>query len=160
MTSKRHWKAESEPNYFGTFNFGEDRKDIIDEVLRIEKRELTGSEGAAQNKLVAVLRYGLPLVLNVSNSKTMEKITGSPYLEDWEGVWIQLYITKVKAFGGGKTDGVRIRSAIPPLTEKHPMWEPVIKSIQEGKRTIESVEKTFTIPATTKESIKKLTVKK
>lgn len=50
-----------------------------------------------------------PMILNVARSKAIEKVAGSPELEDWPGVKIQLYIEHgIKAFGD-IVNAVRVR---------------------------------------------------
>ena len=49
-----------------------------------------------------------PLVLNATNSKTMKKLTGSPFVEDWSNVVIQLYIDSSASLMGSIVGGVRI----------------------------------------------------
>lgn len=144
METKTHWKAASDPNFFGSYAFNAERQDIIDMVISVEKKTVINPTGNEEEKLVMNLRYGLPFVLNVTNSKTMERLCSSPYIEEWANCWVQFYITKVKAFGGGeKVDGVRLRGTIPMLTDKHPAWDQVCKSITEGTRTIEQIKKSF-----------------
>lgn len=62
-----------------------------------------------------------PLVLNATNQKTLEKLygKGADALADKR---IQFYIDpRVKAVGGGTTEGVRIRSVIPQETAQIPV---------------------------------------
>ena len=40
-----------------------------------------------------------PMILNVTNCKTISKVYDTPYIEDWSGKYISIYIAKVKAFG-------------------------------------------------------------
>ncbi len=49
-----------------------------------------------------------PLVLNAGNSKALEKLTGSAFVESWTGIFIQLYIDPNAKYAGEIVGGVRI----------------------------------------------------
>ena len=52
-----------------------------------------------------------PMILNATNSKMMDKICRSPYIEDWKNV--QIVVTSVQGikFGNDVVDGLRIQPA-------------------------------------------------
>ncbi|MBQ2443125.1 MAG: hypothetical protein II498_07235, partial [Ruminococcus sp.] len=52
------------------------------------------------------------MILNSTNMKTITKLFGTPYIEDWSGRRIQIGIEKVKAFGD-VVDALRVRKFIP-----------------------------------------------
>jgi hypothetical protein len=54
-----------------------------------------------------------PLVLNATNSKTLKKITGSSFVEDWTDVFITLYIDPNAKMKGEVVGGVRINPTQP-----------------------------------------------
>ena len=67
-----------------------------------------------------------PMILNATNSKMLAKITGSPFIEDWTGVRITVYVEKGIKFGRDTVDGLRVmpaavRKEITPDNAK--MWE-------------------------------------
>lgn len=49
-----------------------------------------------------------PLVLNATNSKTLSKLTGSCFVENWKDVTVQLYIEPTASLKGEVVGGVRI----------------------------------------------------
>ena len=54
-----------------------------------------------------------PLVLNATNSKTITKLLKTPYIEQWAGRKIQLYVEQgIKAFGD-VVDAIRVRPFLP-----------------------------------------------
>ena len=54
-----------------------------------------------------------PLVLNATNSKTITKLLKTPYIEQWTGRKIQLYVEYgIKAFGD-IVDAIRVRPFLP-----------------------------------------------
>ncbi len=59
-----------------------------------------------------------PLVLNAGNSKIVKKLAGgTPFLEHWANLTIQLYIDPTASFGGEVTGGVRINPN-PPVIKR------------------------------------------
>ena len=60
-----------------------------------------------------------PMILNATNSKMVAKITGSPFLEDWGGVQVEIYVDHNVRFGRETVEGLRIRpAAIRPQEKK------------------------------------------
>ena len=107
-----HWKQLTNPNYLGAYALepGEDKIVTIDFV---REETVIGADGKKDDCLVMHLRDGdKPMILNSTNAKTIQKIYGTPYVEEWAGRKIQLYIAQVKAFGE-VVDALRIRPYIP-----------------------------------------------
>lgn len=52
-----------------------------------------------------------PMILNATNSKEMAKITGSPFIEDWQGIRVVVWVDKAVRFGKDTVEGLRIRPA-------------------------------------------------
>jgi hypothetical protein len=48
------------------------------------------------------------MILNKENMKVITKVAGSPYIEQWVGKELILYVTKVAAFGS-MVDAVRVK---------------------------------------------------
>src|SRR3546814_10041496 len=53
-----------------------------------------------------------PMILNATNSKTMAKLTGSPYIEDWGDTRITVYVERGIKFGRDTVDGLRVMEEI------------------------------------------------
>lgn len=53
------------------------------------------------------------MILNITNMKSLEDITGSPYLEDWKGVPVEIFVDSNVRFGNEVVDGLRIRKINP-----------------------------------------------
>lgn len=86
-----------------------------------------------------------PMILNATNSKMVAKITGSPFLEDWNGVTVEIYVDHNVRFGRETVEGLRIRpAAIRPhkreLTpDNQKMWQRALDAYKrEGN--LDSVE--------------------
>lgn len=52
-----------------------------------------------------------PMILNATNSKQVANMTGSPFIEDWQGVRIIVYVDKAVRFGKDTVEGLRLRAA-------------------------------------------------
>lgn len=67
-----------------------------------------------------------PMILNATNSKMLKGITGSPFLEDWAGVKVTVFVDKNVRFGKESVEGLRIspaRVTKPSLTpDKTQAW--------------------------------------
>lgn len=76
-----------------------------------------------------------PMILNAMNSKAMHTITGSPFIEQWCNVKIEVYVDPNVRFGKDIVEGLRIRShKLPLLTpDNKKMWEGAKKAcIRDG----------------------------
>jgi trans-2-enoyl-CoA reductase len=71
----------------------------------------------------------------------IEKVAGTPYLEDWHGTRVYVVVERIKAFGE-MVDALRIKSEKPKdkrptLTESG--LQSAIEAIQSGKTTLADV---------------------
>jgi hypothetical protein len=63
-----------------------------------------------------------PMILNATNSKTMKTLTGSAFIDDWNGVRITVYVDSAIKFGRDTVEGLRIfpkapaRKAVTPAS--------------------------------------------
>lgn len=113
MSDKTHWKRWQNPDYLGSYAFqpGEEKTVTIKEV----KREMVFNPSGSGKEECTVAYFEedvKPLILNVTNCKTISKVWGTPYVEDWVGRKITLKIKKVSAFGE-MVDAVRVSSTRP-----------------------------------------------
>ena len=114
MAEHIHWKKTTNPNYIGSWDF-DDGKDIIVQVQDIRQEMIQNQQGGRDEKLVMYFENGVkPLILNKTNMQATEKATGSPYIDEWVGKKLQLYVTAVSAFGE-MTMAVRIREFAPQV---------------------------------------------
>ena len=113
--TRTHWKKMTNTNYFGSWDL-EAGKDMIVLIKEVRKETVQNAQGR-EEKPVAYLEGGLkPLILNSTNMKAIAKALGSPYIEDWAGRKIQLYIDHVPAFGE-VTEAVRVRDFDPEVAK-------------------------------------------
>ena len=96
-----------------------------------------------------------PLCLNATNANTIKGLAnGTPFIEEWKNIRIELFIDKMVKMKGEIVGGIRIKAispAKPELTPKHPKFEGAKKALKAGTVTIEDIKKTYVItPATEK----------
>lgn len=113
MPEKTHWKSLTNPNYLGAYSLP-GGKDIIVTIDFVKREQVVGANGNKKFEVVAHLKNGfLPFILNKTNMKTIQKLYGSPYIEDWSGRAIQVYFDPKMKFGSETVGGLRIRPTIP-----------------------------------------------
>ena len=117
-----HWKKLNNPDYLGAYAF-QPGEEIIATIGSVGRETITNADGKKEECTVAhfTAPAGIkPMILNPTNCKTIEKVAGTPYIEQWQGVMIQLYVTQVKAFGD-VVDAVRVRPNKPRIKLQQPV---------------------------------------
>ena len=121
--SKTPWKKiVSDPNYIGEADFQENEEKALT-IDRVAVNEtVKTAEGESKKQVVHWREPGnKPMILNVARSKSIEKVSGSRFVEDWPGVKIQLYIEHgIKAFGE-VVSAVRVRPFKPRVQQQEPV---------------------------------------
>lgn len=88
-----------------------------------------------------------PLVINATNGKILRRFAGSPMVEDWNNIVVELYIDEnVRAVSGGTTQGVRIRE-IQPKLEVKVFTEEMFERAKKANANIENIKKTYQVSA-------------
>ena len=97
--AQTHWKRLQNPDYLGVYAINQGEEPIVT-IAKITREMITGENGKKEEETVAHFKEGVkPLILNVTNQKAISKLFGTPYIEEWVGKRIQLYVKKEKAFG-------------------------------------------------------------
>lgn len=144
---KTHWKKLNNYDYIGAYSLmnGDDKSELVVTIESVSQELVTGPKNKKDECLVAKLKGQKPFILNATNAKTITKLANSPYIEDWIGIKIILYVARVNAFGE-ETDALRIKPTLPAkekLTPKHPKWDGAKKSLVAGSVTIEQVKSKY-----------------
>ena len=109
-----HWKQTMNPDYLGAWALQPGEEPVLTiTAAGIEK--VVGSDGKKEECLVIRYREKVgpgKMIVNATNSRTIEKLADTPYIERWAGTQIQVYVEKVKAFGD-VVDAIRIRPTKP-----------------------------------------------
>ena len=113
---KTHWKKLENPDYLGAYAL-QPNQDLIVQIKSVGQEEVYNPTNN-KKETCTVARFVdttiKPMILNVTNCKTISKLYETPYIEDWAGKYISIYFAKVKAFGE-TVDALRIRSKAPTI---------------------------------------------
>jgi hypothetical protein len=88
-----------------------------------------------------------PMVLNATNSKQIKLFTGSPFVQDWVNVLVELYVDENVQMKGVTTSGVRIRPIQPKVQSKTKpeFTEANFDKAKTANATREQIEKIYTL---------------
>lgn len=112
--AKTHWKKLTNPLYLGAYSI-EDGQDLILTISTVRVEKVVGPDGKTEECTVAHFTDSpdkKPMILNSTNCKTIAKLLGTPYIEEWSGKAIQVGIERVKAFGD-VVEALRVRKFLP-----------------------------------------------
>ncbi len=110
--SETHWKKLVDTNFLGSWDITGGRLVLKIDAVKREKI-FNQNKNAEESCIVAYFadqRYK-PMILNKTNCKTLQKLTGSPYIESWN-VMVGIKVEKVKAFGE-LVEALRIEKTLP-----------------------------------------------
>lgn len=116
MEKYEHWRNLTDMDHLRAECFAPGEKKVLT-IKTVVREKLTDSKGAVEEKPVAYFEEDiLPMVLNVTNCKTIEKIYGTGNVYEWVGKKIQLFATKTKV-AGETVPCIRIEKIIPQSNE-------------------------------------------
>jgi hypothetical protein len=107
---KTHWKKLINPDYIGAYALPSGL-DMTVTIQSVSRQIVTSTGGKKEECTVARLMGQKPLILNVTNSKSIARMYG-PFIEDWAGKRITLYASTTK-LAGETVECLRIRPAQP-----------------------------------------------
>jgi hypothetical protein len=111
-TSVTHWKKLTNPNYIGAHDLqpGQELSVMIESVANEVVKCFDGKSVKEETCIVAKIKGAKkPMILNKTNCKIISRNLDSPYIEDWVGKPVTIYVAKVRAFGES-TEALRIKS--------------------------------------------------
>lgn len=119
MSEKVHWKkVVSDPVYIGEADFEPGEEKVLTIASINSKETIVTNEGKSTKAVVHWVEKEKSMILNVARAKAIQKVTGTPYMDEWVGKKVQLYIdNKVKAFGE-IVSAVRVRPFAPRVQQK------------------------------------------
>lgn len=110
--SETHWKKLINPDYLGAYSLDPGR-DIVLTIKEVRKEAVTGAEGKKEECIVCHWEENQkPMILNVTNCKTISKLLKTNYIERWAGHRIQIGAEMVRAFGE-TVEALRVRNKLP-----------------------------------------------
>lgn len=107
-----HWKRLVNPDYLGVYSLDND-KDMTLTIDQIIREVVTSTGGKKEECTVAYFKEKVkPMILNRTNSKMIQKIYGTPYIEEWSNKKITVYAATTK-LAGEEVECLRIRPNAP-----------------------------------------------
>ena len=118
--NKTHFRKVFKSDHLGSADieeYIEEGKSLIFTIKEVKQEYKTKVAGKAIDANIAYFKESnvKPLVLNATNSRILKNMTSSPFVEDWKGLRIEIYIDKDVKMKGEVVGGVRIKSK--PLEE-------------------------------------------
>lgn len=151
---KTHWKQLINPDYIGAYSLP-NGSDMNVTIISVSKEVVTCAGGKKEECTVAKLDGQKPFILNRTNCKMIQRITNTPYIEEWVNVTITLYaaVTKLK---GEDVECLRIRESLPQLPnldKNHAKWIGAKKALKDGSVTIDQIKQKFTLTSENEKEI-------
>lgn len=132
MSEKTHYRKAFDSPYLSSADIVEPTTLTVKEVrLETDRTKKTKDLFNTAYFVEQEIRKGeklKPMILNATNSKTMKKLTDSPFIDDWKNIKVTVYVDHNVRFGKETMDGLRIspnkpnqRSVLTPDLTKN--WE-------------------------------------
>lgn len=126
-----HWKKTQNPDYLGSWAINPGEEPVLT-ITAAATEKVVGSDGKKEECLVIRYREKIgpgKMIVNSTNAKSITKVAGTPYIERWTGVQIQVYVERVKAFGD-VVDAIRVREFKPKVAPAVPNCTECKKPVQ------------------------------
>ncbi|MES2592365.1 MAG: hypothetical protein V4608_10800 [Bacteroidota bacterium] len=158
---KHHYRKVFKSDHLGIADledFIEEKKPLVFMIKEVKQEMGVSVAGKKGNFNIAYFVEKIkPLVLNATNSKVVKMFAGgSPFVEDWNNIMVELFIDDTVKMKGEVVGGVRIRSikpTLPPLTkEKTAAYNNAIAHIR-GGGSWANIETRFTVTKEIKQQI-------
>lgn len=132
MSDKTHYRKAFDSPYLSSADIVEPTVLTVSHVkLEADRTKKTKDQFNTAYFIEKEIRKGetlKPMILNATNSKTMKKLTDSPFIDDWKNIKVTVYVDHNVRFGKETMDGLRIspnkpnqRSVLTPDLTKN--WE-------------------------------------
>ena len=117
MTEKTHYRKAFDSPYLSSADIVEPTLLTVSHVsLEKDRTKKTQDMFNTAHFAEKELRPGeklKPMILNASNSKTMKALANSPFIDDWRGIKITVYVDHNVRFGRETLEGLRISPHAP-----------------------------------------------
>jgi hypothetical protein len=129
MTDNTHYRKVFDSPYLSSMDVVEPIDLVIERVTqetdKTKKTKDTFNTAYFVEKHIRPGEKLKPMIFNATNSKTMAKLANSPYIEDWAGLRIRVYVEKGIKFGRDTVDGLRVMPAPErkQITPDSRMWD-------------------------------------
>lgn len=136
-----HWKNlfPSKTMLLGSHNLNVG-EELVAVISRVDISSIKDQNGNEEKVPVCQFENAPPMVLNITNTRTIAGLYGDSY-EGWVGKPIQIFATKVKAFGKEEM-ALRVREKVPAVDVDTKAYEKKInaaKSMDELKKVFMAI---------------------
>lgn len=112
-----HWRRYTDLEHLRAECFAPKEKKVLT-IKSVYSEKVTDSNGRVETKPVASFEEDvLPMVLNVTNCKTIESLYGTGNINEWVGKKIQVFATTTKVGTRTGVPCLRIEKVIPTSNE-------------------------------------------
>lgn len=151
MAQKTHYKKLRNPKYMGSYELmtGGEPVQLVVEITKVTK-EMVHNGSKEEEQMVLHLKNQKPMICNATNAKAITKAHGTPYVEDWVGKSITLFVQRVRS-NGAFEDRLRVREEAPKeptkedLNPLHEKWNGAITALQQGKTSIQAIQTKYNV---------------
>lgn len=162
MSTGTHWKKNIDTDWIGCYVLP-NGQDIVVTLLRVEFKKGVKVAGKKQDKYIAYFapnpHFDKPMLLNKTNLRRVELLTGTPLIENWANLNIKVTIGQEmdKCIGGGEDWALRIKAQKPVLTLPKleigtPNFEGCKNALKSGY-TVEQMRKKYEISKEVEEAL-------
>ena len=113
--TRTHWKKLTDPRFIGVYALPNEGDDLTVEITHVTHEEVKMMGGKVEMHTIAHLKGHKPLILNKTNSLSIEKLY-SPYIETWAGKKITLYASTTNMGKEKNVPCLRVRPQV--MTKK------------------------------------------
>jgi hypothetical protein len=158
--TKTHYRKVFKSDHLGSADLEdmiEEKKPLVFTIKEVKQEIGATVAGKKGNFNIAYFVEPIkPLVLNATNSKTVKALAGgSPFVEDWKNITVELFIDATVKMKGETVGGVRVRAGFKtrPILEKGTAtYQNAVKYYKENNN-LTKVEERFTLTEELKQSI-------
>lgn len=148
--TKTHYRKVFKSDHLGSADleeFTEEGKSLIFTIKHVKQEIGVSVAGRKGDHNIAYFQENIkPLVLNATNSKTVKAFAGgSPFVEDWKDITIELYIDHNIKMKGEVVGGVRIRPTQPKKKQKPVFTESNFEKARNANANIDQIKKVYQI---------------
>lgn len=154
-----HWRNMfTDEKYLGAYSLEKDGKydAVIVTIENVYQGDFLSQGGKEKRPFVKLKEFDKPMVINRTNFKRLEKFFQSFDPSTYVGKQIVLGVENVSS-PEGIVPALRFSTRPLPTKEKpampDAMLDKAIESIQSGKRTIDQIEKTYSLTAEQKKAL-------
>ena len=150
MEAKHHYRAVAKSEHLGSADledFIEQKKSLTFTIKEVKQEYGVSVAGKKGDFNIAYFVENIkPLVLNSTNAKQIKSFCGgSPFVEDWKLVPIELYLDANVKMKGEVVGGIRIKPIQPKAKVKLSFTEANFDKAKQANATKEQIEKSYTI---------------